>query len=52
MRTRSARRPAAPAFPERAERTTAVTLYFQVHQPFRLRHFTFFDIGAAFEHAE
>jgi len=29
-----------------AERSTAVTLYFQVHQPYRLRHFTFFDIGA------
>jgi len=25
---------------------TSVVLYFQVHQPFRLRHFTFFDIGA------
>jgi alpha-amylase len=25
---------------------TAVTFYFQVHQPFRLRRYTFFDIGA------
>ena len=25
---------------------TAIVFYFQVHQPFRLRHFTFFDIGA------
>ena len=24
---------------------TAVTFYFQVHQPYRLRHFTYFDIG-------
>jgi alpha-amylase len=24
----------------------AVVFYFQVHQPFRLRHFTFFDIGS------
>jgi alpha-amylase len=24
----------------------SVVFYFQVHQPFRLRHFTFFDIGA------
>jgi hypothetical protein len=23
-----------------------VVFYFQVHQPFRLRHFTFFDIGS------
>ena len=23
----------------------AVVFYFQVHQPFRLRHYTFFDIG-------
>jgi len=23
----------------------AVCFYFQVHQPFRLRHYTFFDIG-------
>ena len=25
---------------------TAVVFYFQVHQPFRLRHYSFFDIGA------
>jgi len=25
---------------------TDVCFYFQVHQPFRLRHYTFFDIGA------
>src|SRR5262245_31427909 len=25
---------------------TSVVFYFQVHQPMRLRHFTFFDIGA------
>ncbi len=25
---------------------TAVVLYFQVHQPFRLRRYTFFDIGS------
>jgi alpha-amylase len=37
--------PQAPQ-PARAERTRAVVFYFQVHQPFRLRHFTFFDIGA------
>jgi alpha-amylase len=24
---------------------TAIVFYFQVHQPFRLRHYTFFDIG-------
>ena len=24
----------------------AVCFYFQVHQPYRLRHYTFFDIGA------
>jgi alpha-amylase len=24
----------------------AIVFYFQVHQPFRLRHFTFFDIGS------
>src|SRR5688572_684696 len=24
----------------------SVVFYFQVHQPFRLRHFTFFDIGS------
>ena len=23
----------------------AVCFYFQVHQPYRLRHYTFFDIG-------
>ena len=26
---------------------TAVSFYFQVHQPFRLRRYTFFDIGAS-----
>ncbi len=26
--------------------TTAVVFYFQVHQPYRLRHFSFFDIGS------
>ena len=35
-----------PPIPPRAEQTTAVCLYFQVHQPFRLRHYTFFDIGS------
>jgi len=25
---------------------TAIVLYFHVHQPFRLRRYTFFDIGA------
>src|SRR6185503_10329619 len=28
-----------------AGRMTAVVFYFQVHQPFRLRRYTFFDIG-------
>jgi alpha-amylase len=37
----------APAQSSGAQRPpTSVVLYFQVHQPFRLRHFTFFDIGA------
>jgi alpha-amylase len=43
------RAPAGPAPappPPRAERTRDVAFYFQVHQPFRLRHFTFFDIGS------
>ena len=34
---------------------TAVVLYFQVHQPFRLRRYTFFDIGRRhdyFDHPE
>jgi alpha-amylase len=45
-------RPARPLAPRRAfaarpavEGETAVVFYFQVHQPFRIRHFTFFDIG-------
>ena len=25
---------------------SAICFYFQVHQPYRLRHYTFFDIGA------
>lgn len=29
---------------------TAVVFYFQVHQPYRLKHFTFFDIGAGAEY--
>jgi len=37
----------APASSSETERApTSVVLYFQVHQPFRLRHFTFFDIGS------
>ena len=37
--------PKPPLLP-RAARTRDVLFYFQVHQPFRLRHFTFFDIGS------
>lgn len=43
------RAPAGPAPappPPRAARTRDVVFYFQVHQPFRLRHFTYFDIGS------
>ncbi|HVS17534.1 MAG TPA: glycoside hydrolase family 57 protein, partial [Planctomycetota bacterium] len=43
------RAPAAAAAappPPRAARTRDVVFYFQVHQPFRLRHFTYFDIGS------
>lgn len=45
------RAPEAPAAaaappPPRAAITRDVTFYFQVHQPFRLRHFTYFDIGS------
>lgn len=29
---------------------TAVVFYFQVHQPYRLRRYTFFDIGAAHDY--
>jgi alpha-amylase len=38
--------PAPAALPPRAPRTRDVVFYFQVHQPFRLRHFTYFDIGS------
>ncbi len=29
---------------------TAVVFYFQVHQPYRLRRYTFFDVGAAHDY--
>jgi alpha-amylase len=37
---------ALPPPPPRAARTRDVVFYFQVHQPYRLRHYTFFDIGS------
>jgi len=31
---------------------TSITFYFQVHQPYRLRHYSYFDIGASDEYFE
>jgi len=30
----------------------SVCIYFQVHQPFRLRHYTFFDVGRSHEYED
>ena len=31
---------------------TSLCFYFQVHQPTRLRHYTFFDIGESHTYAD
>ena len=39
------RRSARPSIEELRARDGSLVFYFQVHQPFRLRRYTFFDIG-------
>ena len=36
-----------PGGPGRSGALTAIAFYFQVHQPFRLKRYTYFDIGAS-----
>lgn len=40
-----ARAQVVPAFPPRAADATPVVFYFQIHQPYRLRNVSLFDIG-------